>query len=85
MILGGGYIGVEFASIFNGLGVDTTICIRGNKILKGFDEDVVDHLMNNMKEKGVKFITGEFPYEIKKKVTCFMQTLKNQKQKNFIW
>ena len=41
--------------------------------------------MNNMKEKGVKFITGEFPYEIEKKVTCFMQTLKNQKQKNFIW
>ena len=55
------------------------------KILKGFDDDVVDHLMNNMKEKGVKFITGEFPYEIEKKVTCFMQILKNQKQKNFIW
>lgn len=83
MILGGGYIGVEFASIFNGLGVDTTICIRGNKILKGFDDDVVDHLMNNMKEKGVKFITGEFPYEIEKKGNLFYANFKKSKTKEF--
>ncbi len=83
MILGGGYIGVEFASIFNGLGVDTTICIRGNKILKGFDDDVVDHLMNNMKEKGVKFITGEFPYEIKKKRNLFYVSFNKSKTKEF--
>ena len=81
MILGGGYIGVEFASIFNGLGVDTTICIRGNKILKGFDDDVVDHLTNNMKEKGVKFITGEFPYEIEKKGNLFYANFKKSKTK----
>ncbi len=83
MILGGGYIGVEFASIFNGLGVNTTICIRGNKILKGFDDDVVDHLMNNMKEKGVKFITGEFPYEIKKKRNLFYVSFNKSKTKEF--
>ena len=83
MILGGGYIGVEFASIFNGLGVDTTICIRGRKILKGFDEDVIDHLMNNMKEKGIKFITGEFPCEIKKKGNLFYTNFKKSKTKKF--
>ena len=83
MILGGGYIGVEFASIFNGLGVDTTICIRGKKILKGFDDDIVDHLMNNMKEKGVKFITGEFPLEIRKENSLFEVNFKKAKTKKF--
>ena len=74
--MGGGYIAVEFASIFNGLGVDTTICIRGKKILKGFDDDVVEHLMNNMKDKGVKFITGEFPQEIRKESNLFFAYFK---------
>ena len=83
MILGGGYIAVEFASIFNGLGVDTTICIRGKKILKGFDNDIVEHLMNNMKEKGVKFITGEFPYEIRKKNNLFSVDFKKSNTKKF--
>ena len=32
LIMGGGYIAVEFASIFNGLGVNTSLCIRGKKI-----------------------------------------------------
>ena len=83
MILGGGYIAVEFASIFNGLGVDTTICIRGKKILKGFDDDVVEHLMNNMKDKGVKFITGEFPCEIRKERNLFFVNFKKLNTKKF--
>ena len=64
LILGGGYIAVEFASIFNGLGVDVTMCIRGKKILKGFDEDVIAHLSMQMEEKGIKFINGIFPKDI---------------------
>ncbi|MAI29227.1 MAG: glutathione-disulfide reductase [Pelagibacteraceae bacterium TMED124] len=83
MILGGGYIAVEFASIFNGLGVDTTICIRGKKILKGFDDDVVEHLMNNMKRKGVKFITEEFPQQITKKSNLFYVNFKKSTPKKF--
>ena len=67
LILGGGYIAVEFASIFNGLGVDTSICIRGKKILKGFDSDIVDNLTEQMQKKGIKFITGNFPNQIIKK------------------
>ena len=81
--MGGGYIAVEFASIFNGLGVDTTICIRGKKILKGFDDDVVEHLMNNMKDKGVKFITGEFPNEIRKESNVFFANFKKLNTKKF--
>lgn len=64
LILGGGYIAVEFASIFNGLGVDVTLSIRGENILKGFDEDVVKHLSIQMQERGIKFITNSFPEEI---------------------
>ena len=64
LILGGGYISVEFASIFNGLGVDTTVCIRGEKILKGFDLEVATEIMKQMGDKGVKFLTLKFPKEI---------------------
>ena len=40
LIVGGGYIAVEFAGIFNGLGVETTLMYRGANILRGFDNDV---------------------------------------------
>ena len=68
MILGGGYIAIEFASIFNGLGVDTTLCLRGDKVLRGFDTEVVDFLVNEMKKKGVKFIINSSPRKIEKKI-----------------
>ena len=55
LIIGGGYIAVEFASIFNGLGVKTAICLRGKEILRGFDKDCTDFLTNQMKKKGIDF------------------------------
>jgi len=54
-IVGGGYIAVEFAGIFNNLGVETVLIYRGEKILRGFDEDLRDHLIAEMKKKGVEF------------------------------
>ena len=48
LIVGGGYIAVEFAGIFDGLGVETTLVYRGEKILRGFDEDMRDGLMAEM-------------------------------------
>ena len=77
LILGGGYIAVEFASIFNDLGVDTTICIRGKKILTGFDNDIVDELMGQMTSKGIKFIVENFPKKIEKDGKFFRVSLKN--------
>ena len=44
VIIGGGYIAVEFASIFTRLGCETTLVYRGNKLLRGFDEDVRDFI-----------------------------------------
>lgn len=54
IIVGGGYIAVEFASIFNGLGVETTLVYRGEQFLKGFDNDIRKHLAEEMVKKGVK-------------------------------
>lgn len=53
VIVGGGYIAVEFAGIFNGLGVDTTLVYRGKQILRGFDQDIADHLSNEIIKKGI--------------------------------
>src|SRR6185436_13935642 len=57
-IVGGGYIAVEFAGIFNNLGVETILIYRGEKILRGFDEDLRDHLTAEMKKKGIEFRLG---------------------------
>ncbi|WP_446811393.1 glutathione-disulfide reductase [Methylomonas sp. 2BW1-5-20] len=56
LIVGGGYIAVEFASILNGLGVDTTVCQRGEKLLEGFDEDIRDYLAAAMSRQGIKIL-----------------------------
>lgn len=48
LIVGGGYTAVEFAGIFDGLGAETTLVYRGEKVLRGFDEDLRDGLMAEM-------------------------------------
>lgn len=53
IVEGGGYIAVEFAGIFNGLGCDTTLVYRGNQFLRGFDDDIRSFLAKEMHEKGV--------------------------------
>ncbi|MFK7732126.1 MAG: glutathione-disulfide reductase [Pseudomonadales bacterium] len=53
VVIGGGYIGVEFAGIFNGLGCETTLLYRGTKLLKRFDQDLGEHVMQEMAGKGI--------------------------------
>ena len=53
LIVGGGYIAVEFAGIFAGLGVKTTLSYRGPNLLKEFDREIVNQLIEEMKNKGV--------------------------------
>lgn len=53
-VVGGGYIAVEFASIFNGLGVETHLIHRRDRVLRGFDDDLADYLARGMATKGVK-------------------------------
>ncbi|HEY5292411.1 MAG TPA: glutathione-disulfide reductase [Burkholderiales bacterium] len=54
LVVGGGYIAVEFASIFNGLGVDTTLVYRGERLLKEFDADLGGFLAAEMEHKGLR-------------------------------
>ena len=53
LVVGGGYIAVEFASIFNGLGVQTTLAYRGPRLLRGFDAELGERLAEEMRKKGV--------------------------------
>ena len=53
IVVGGGYIAVEFASIFNGLGVKTTLVYRGKRLLRGFDAELGVKLAEEMTKKGV--------------------------------
>jgi glutathione reductase (NADPH) len=59
LIQGGGYIAVEFATIFNGLGSEVTLTYRGEQILRGFDNDVRDHLATEMTKRGIKIVTRQ--------------------------
>jgi len=66
VIQGGGYIAVEFAGIFNGLGSEVTLVYRGDNILRGFDEDVRNHLRAEMEKRGIKIITKRIVEGIEK-------------------
>lgn len=56
LIVGGGYIAVEFAGILNGLGAEVTLAYRGEQILRGFDDDLRQHLHDEMVKKGIRIL-----------------------------
>jgi glutathione reductase (NADPH) len=53
LMVGAGYIGLEFAGIFHGLGADVTVAYRGSEILRGFDDDIRKHLHAELTKKGI--------------------------------
>ena len=64
LVLGGGYIALEFASIFHGLGVTTTLSYRGKRLLRGFDAEIGARIAEEMTAKGLKLQFGAEPIEI---------------------
>jgi glutathione reductase (NADPH) len=58
VIQGGGYIALEFAGIFAGLGSHVTLIYRGENILRGFDDDVRQHVRMDMEKRGIRVFTG---------------------------
>ena len=66
LIAGGGYIAVEFANIFHGLGVDTTLIYRGKEILSRFDQDMRRGLHKAMEEKGIRIILTDVIEEVQR-------------------
>jgi glutathione reductase (NADPH) len=77
LVVGGGYIAVEFAGIFNGLGVDTTLLYRGPNILRGFDEDVRSHVSDEMEKRGIRLIVGAQHERIEKTGAGLLNHLDN--------
>jgi glutathione reductase (NADPH) len=58
LIQGGGYIALEFASIFAGLGSQVIVIYRGDNVLRGFDDEVRAHVRVDMEKRGIKVVTG---------------------------
>ncbi len=57
LIVGGGYIAVEFAGIFAGLGSQVKLLYRGDQVLRGFDDDMRNACADEMRKKGVDILT----------------------------
>jgi glutathione reductase (NADPH) len=70
-IQGGGYIALEFACIFRGLGAEVTVIYRGEQILRGFDDDVRTHLRGEMEARGIRFVTGASVVRVEKSGDAF--------------
>ena len=66
VIVGGGYIAVEFAGIFHGLGAEVTLLYRGKEILRGFDDDLRQALHAEYERKGIKVRCGVSPARVDK-------------------
>jgi glutathione reductase (NADPH) len=66
LVVGGGYIALEFASIFHGLGVKTTLSYRGKRLLRGFDAELGTRIAEEMAAKGMKLHFGGEPVAIVK-------------------
>ena len=75
LVVGGGYIAVEFACIFHGLGVETTLIYRGSNILRGFDEDVRSHLADELTKRGLKVMLSCEHEKIEKAATGLVSHL----------
>jgi glutathione reductase (NADPH) len=67
VIVGGGYIAVEFAGIFNALGAKVTVLIRGDTVLRGFDDDVRAFLTQELRKKGIDIRSEVFVRDIEKR------------------
>jgi glutathione reductase (NADPH) len=70
LVVGGGYIALEFASILHGLGVDTTLSYRGKRLLRGFDGEIGTRIAEEMTHKGVKIHFGGEPASIIRHPDC---------------
>jgi glutathione reductase (NADPH) len=64
LVVGGGYIAVEFASLFRRLGAEVTQVARADNILRGFDEDMRAGLRDEMTRAGVEFRFGVLPTRV---------------------
>jgi glutathione reductase (NADPH) len=75
VIQGGGYVALEFATIFSGLGSQVTVVLRGENILRGFDDDIRHHLRIEMEKRGIAIMCGHSVASIEKMDGAYAVTL----------
>ncbi|HET6377080.1 MAG TPA: glutathione-disulfide reductase [Methylocella sp.] len=75
LIVGGGYIAVEFASVFARLGTQVTLAARGENVLRGFDEDMRAGIRDGLADAGVRLNFGMLPTQIEKTSSGLRVTL----------
>ena len=84
LVVGAGYIAVEFAGIFNGLGVETTLAVRKDLVLRGFDDDIRLFVQEQMIEKGVNIAAETEVESIEKQSDgTLLVTFNNKQQQEF--
>ena len=77
LVVGGGYIACEFASIFRGLGAEVTQLYRGEQVLRGFDAEVRDFVAAEMRKKGVDLRTNSDVESLAQTADGILSTLKD--------
>ncbi len=75
LVVGGGYIAVEFAGIFHGMGSEVVISYRGEQILRGFDDDVRRVLARELTAKGLRLVLGSQLLAVEKRAESLSATL----------
>ena len=75
LIVGGGYIACEFASIFNGLGSEVALIYRGEQVLRGFDQVIRKHISDEMVKAGVDLRVQTEVTSIQKVGDCYQVQL----------
>jgi glutathione reductase (NADPH) len=83
-IIGAGYIGVEFACIMRGLGCEVTQIIRGDRILRGFDDDVRNSIQDGMKHHGIRLIANTVVNQVEQVSEGLKLTLSGESQEPVI-
>jgi glutathione reductase (NADPH) len=83
LVVGGGYIAVEFASIFHGLGVQTTLAYRGARLLRGFDAELGKRLGEEMTRKGVAVTLNCSPVSLAKQDNAIQMEFNNNTRQSF--
>ena len=78
VVVGGGYIAVEFAGILNGLGVETHLIYRGPVLLRSFDRQMAEKIAEGMVAKGIHLYLNTEIDEIKKSATDLSVSLNGQ-------
>ncbi len=79
LVQGGGYIAVEFACIFAGLGSEVTVVYRGENVLRGFDDEIRTHLRGEMERRGIKVVCSRVVSRIDKTAGGYTVSLANAK------